>query len=109
MGAADLGSTFAKSVVAGALQAIATDLASGSTTVAVGRPYPRKVVALSRWVATMQMFVIVGVAMTAFATVHSDGLSCFADWRMWPEGCCFVATVAAILNSDQKPATWLLR
>ena len=73
---------FAKSVAAGALQATATDLASSATTVAVGRPCHRKVVTLSCWVATMQMFVIVGATVTAFATVHSDGLSYFADWPM---------------------------
>ena len=81
MGVVDLDSAVAETAVAGAPQAIATDLASGATTVADGRPCPRKVVALSHWVATMPMFAIVGVAIAAFTIVHSSGLNYFADWR----------------------------
>ena len=54
MKAADLGSAVAETTVASALQVIATNLASGSTTVAVG-PCPRKVAKLSRWAATVLM------------------------------------------------------
>lgn len=79
MKAADLGSAVAETTVASALQVIATNLASGSTTVAVG-PCPRKVAKLSRWAATVLMITIVGVTMTAFAIIHSSGLDYFADW-----------------------------
>lgn len=84
MSAADLDSAVAETTVAGAPQAIATDLAS-ATTVAIG-PYPLKIVTLSRRATTMPMFAIVGVVVTVVATAHSSGLNYFAGWRYWPEG-----------------------